>query len=1235
MPTSNFIASIYQWLKKALLISVIFLLVLLILISSSLIVLPHIVSSPKFCSAIESKISSSLNRPVSINHLSWSWSKGIIIKNLVISEKHDASPAQQLVLTDARLDIKIREFLKPKVIVNLETSGLDINIIRYKDGTLNIGPSSKSSIAEKEKPSAKTKIPEKKIPGKKTSADQQLKKPFSLPIDIVSHINLENISVVFNDNVSGQSYAVLNTKINFKMPSLINSPLSLLFETDIVVNGQTLPPSSLNLTLENLFDRKRQLNVSGLKADLFAIIPGSEVRAQADMSTSGIDSKVHLDLKQLIATVAPLVSSDLSSSNLDGKIDLIFQAAGQPDKPVLFDAKLTASKIAVSGNIIGGKTVGPGNFGVAVSGSCDLKNEAVELKTANINILKNSHIKIFGNIDRFNTAERFIDLTVSPMYLDLNELTQFIQPFIPELIEIVQPENTVSTFSIKNLNIKGAVGDGQTDVNLDQLKLHIPSKISVRQPTVNQEIVLAGLLVTLKDCTTELLNLFPDRISLSGAFSLNELISKKDDQIITIKSINLNRLVANTNEINKAENKFGLSSQLNIENNLSIEKIEIPEKLHIKSLAQSLKTDVKLDTDDSLSVDIKEFLIKVPALSIQNKETGDINTGVDMALFLPSLSLQLATPFNFHLNDIDLSISLEDALSLKLNAEEIAYPDSNFLVTAILNSDLDKLFKKLPDRTALPLDCYGDLNIKLFAKGRLPQNQTIKELAANRFKGNLDFLEKLEFESWINNGNMSIKQKNNDNISIGSITGKPLLKYTLIGKSGKGDMSGHLLLDKIQGLPSIDSSNPLSAEFTISGSHLFASSINFHQKLESSPVQIIETVDIDFEGLDKLLRNQSLSDLSMWLSKINSTVTVGFEIPDCRLLKDSGIPGLADTDISGRINANADLTLIANRSLEGNTSLLIGDMNLEQKNKLTIANIATDIDLRKSYRIIPIKLLSEENHSNKLSQNIIKSAMTKQQASGDEASDINLHLRSISERLKPVPEISIDKISISSGAFPITIGNTQIMLDLNNGLPNFDFFRLDALDGAVNGSISLQEEKNYFVLKTNINFTGLNTAAFFPEAFSKEDKSKAEISGSLFAEIPVTDDLNEILENLNSTIEFSKIGSRALERIMYALDPYESNEAIVAQRRLLRNGSPKKIRVDVSDGFLTMRGDVSIKGITIELPTLRRLNIAQIPGIEKFDENLKDFSKIVSIMEKVSADKLIIGSQGGPPVIFE
>ena len=103
----------------------------------------------------------------------------------------------------------------------------------------------------------------------------------------------------------------------------------------------------------------------------------------------------------------------------------------------------------------------------------------------------------------------------------------------------------------------------------------------------------------------------------------------------------------------------------------------------------------------------------------------------------------------------------------------------------------------------------------------------------------------------------------------------------------------------------------------------------------------------------------------------------------------------------------------------------------------------------------------------------------------------------------------------------------------------------------------------------------------------------------------------------------------ALERLLYALDPYESNEALVAQRRLLATGTPRRIEAAVKDGNIYLSGEVLVKGVIVEIPRVERLNLSGLPGLERYEGYPARLEALLRVLEIASARTLRMDAKGG------
>jgi len=908
-----------------------------------------------------------------------------------------------------------------------------------------------------------------------------------------------------------------------------------------------------------------------------------------------------------------------------------------------FDATLSGSEIAVSGKVIGEKSIGPGNFSVHLNGIMDLQTEKLDLTTGTIHILDNSHINISGQVEDIKQDDKKIHFAVSPLYLDVNELTSFAKAFIPPSLEI-NHSNAKSEISLKELRFDGQLPKGQAEVMMEELKINLP-EIILKDKTGNDMMVqVSDTRIILEKFTAHLIDLFPASADLNLSFAIDKidkLLKGNAPKSISISNINLDQFDVNIANLIKADtSKFKIAGKITLDNHLHIEQILLPDLVEVSNLDQSLNVTASICNDEKFIASLDHLDVTVKNVDVLKKGISPINTGMDIHLAFDDVFLKKVPPINADIKNFIADLRLDDAIAATLTANAIDTANTSFNTDINIKSDLKALTGKIPAKFLPGISGSGNLNISLNTTGRRPKKNEITALKKKQLTDNLSFIDQLNFNVNIVNGAVEISKTGQNPIKAESIFGSPLLSYNFSGKTGKGDIASLININSIQGLPGIDSDTPISAKFLIDANHDYAATIELNQSLSVAPAGIQENIHFTIDGLDQIITQSPMPQIPVWLSKIGAEFNAGIQLPDCKTLKQLGLPGLSEIDLKGLLAAGLAFNLIPDQSVDASMSLKVKEVNFSKPNTVSVENIDANIDFSKSYLIQSAKQAQAASVSSGLSLNIFEAAG--QPFLFVQNSDTYRRIRLIHERMNPKPALSFEKVNVLTAPFPLIIDESMVMLNLDDGLPNMDYFQLNLLGGTINGSIALLNKKsdetnhqnNQFNVNTALTFSAINTAQIFPRAFSKDDYSKADISGALYADIPVTAQVQTLLENMAVTVEFTRIGSRALERMLYALDPYESNEAIVSQRLLLKTGSPKKIRLDIKDGFLSLRGKVAVKGFEISLPAIRRLNIALIPGKEKFEDRLAGLLPVIAMLQKISAEHIVYNKQANT-ITFE
>ena len=127
---------------------------------------------------------------------------------------------------------------------------------------------------------------------------------------------------------------------------------------------------------------------------------------------------------------------------------------------------------------------------------------------------------------------------------------------------------------------------------------------------------------------------------------------------------------------------------------------------------------------------------------------------------------------------------------------------------------------------------------------------------------------------------------------------------------------------------------------------------------------------------------------------------------------------------------------------------------------------------------------------------------------------------------------------------------------------------------------------------------------------------------------PLTPEQRELFEQMRLALNVRKIGANTIERALFSLDPYERNEQVVAQRKMLRLGGLKGLRASAVDGAFSMEGEARIKGVTVELPKVERLRISELPLRQELAKNRGAIMSLRALLDLVRADTLVVGPKG-------
>lgn len=1213
-------------LRKSLLIGTALLVLVLALACISLAFLPRVASSDWARQHLTRQLENSLGRPVEIRALDWTWADGIHISGIRIADHPDFSGGPMVSAARARLDIQYRQLFSRCLSFTFLLQKPELRLIRDESGRINLLHFLETLGPEPGEPAEKP--PEE-------PSEEPSEEPFSLPLNVKTDIHLADGALGFADEKTDTRYGIENLDIRLRVPSLASEPVRLTVAADTFVDEQKLPRSTIDARIRNLFDNKKNLRPDQAAADIKTDLPGTTLTISGDMKTSGITADLSVDLEALSRAAAPLAPRLFETSQFGGRITLNADVSMAAADTLAFKTDLNAGKLSVAGDLTGGMSLGPGRMRFSSAGEINLAAMDLSLDQARLELLENSRIAVHGNVYGMDDPSPELDLTVAPFELDLDELAAFAGSLIPETLVPGGSDGKPGRLSIAEVRVSGTLPRGESELHINGLSLALPD-LTVRKAgktlenadTDKQQLFVKGAGLTLEDLSLSLVDLFPTQAQVKAAASLDRLVAAAGENRILAEGLSLKRIHLAASDIHPASGTpTGLSGRIRLSASALLEAFSLNDQLSIQKVRQGLELHTELNPDGTLTAALPQFDLNTSEINLLHPDVGTFAAPAGLEMAVSRLTVNDMAARDITVEGLDTRLAVGELLSLKMAGDARQSGKAGFDAEAALELDFAEILKAFSTPALDGLSAGGRASLNLGVSGRSPGPDTLAGLKQLRITENLDFLEHFRIRLGLADSFLDYQAKaDGPRIKIDTLSADPLLAYELAGKTAEGKLSAQLSLKGAEDLFLLKPETPLSAELGMELRHQGASRIQGSQQFRIPPLNLRQSLEFSMDGLEAALAQKTIFDR---FRQITGRLAAKLDLGDSRSLNKLALPEMAAIETSGALGAGLALAKSPDNSLDFSIHLDAADLSAALAEQFSISGLNSRIELAKTLIIEESPAAADPTPRDAwLSQEMMRADGAGEQNAPFRENRINTeNLAStgagqIFGNPRNTRGISFASAHVAAGGLPLDIGPSHVALELSRGLPQIPSLQIDALGGTLLGDCRLHPRPSGYLLETRLNFSGIDPAVFYPNAASEMDAGASEISGSLFASLPVLPEMQQVLENAEIRFNFRKIGSRALERMLYALDPYESNEAIVSQRRLLRMGSPRQVELVLKDGFLSLSGEIAVKSVPMTLPPLKRLNIAQIPGMNAYAARFEILETIVRALDMASADTL-------------
>lgn len=1232
------------------------------LLTAAFILFPYLVSSKWLKTHLETRISHILKSPVRFEKMSWKWEGKLRVEGIQVPDIPTFSKKSIASIKAAEINLSWAELIKNRLLfLDVTINGLSIKLIRGPSGGTHIDTKVFSGTAKKIKKPAQKPIPPQR--------------PAIWPFtDLKGRIRLIDLNLHVTDRFQNRTIALTKGRIDLKFPSIIKDPVSLTLFSQVAINHQKASPIQIDMLVRDFFHPEKWVDTDHIFVDLNVAAPGTKITISGNSTLKWVKSRLESDLAISVPLLSPFLKSNLSDLKAKGKLIIDLSAKTDPQNLLSFKTDLTGNKISLYGTLFKNVPIQMDLIKISNNGTFDFSKNQLRINAGLLQLSEN-RIHWQGTIEHLGHASPAVQISFNEITLFPSDILEWTDRFLPGHLPriLLDKKAPPARFEAAEAQLSGDLMSGPLRVKIRNATL-TGTKIAVLTVNPNRPKFQAKQFhLSISELQTTLIDLFPRRIDISGSMSSSN-IKVDGENPVSAEQVRLSRFSFSADDIFKsAAARFGVTCRFSLSTSLQTGQITSQGLLSLAKMDQSLTLDGKFASNNLAQLSIKTLKFNMVDVAVINPKWGNFRSSIDFKAILPVIEWNQTDPLKLTLKNPKADLKLIDLkithprlgviqtggnLTAKADMIELHQTDpsrlnvrdftSQFKIPGFLNLqvqadtknsgrsmaktkgsanvNLSELFKTFHLKSMDIKPIKGQVDLKWNFSGRLPQ-----ETELNRMKPAL-FLNQRDTLSFIDAFGISLLLKGVDvdglltknlKVGLGEITTETPLTYFFNKTTGDSRFKGNMVMANITGVSSFLNKMPLSippmtVRLGFSGTHHGLDDFTLSQSLDIKPLDIKETLNFSLSGIRGLLDSGGRLNLKQWLTSLNGSADLTLQIKNGKrfhlLPQALKMDGGADMGASIRLKRASDIDIHGWVRTSG--------IDIKIGNLLDIKKLKADIDFNKRYLIINKGVTTSK--TSYLSSRVIRKNPWIETETPGRQNPISSLNSTWQPRLGRRHTLSLASAQIRKPPLSLKLDHIGADLEIIDGYPNLKYFQTDLLGGSIIGALRIFKKDKQFFIKSDLAFTGLDLKKIAVKGEIRSDPADYSIGGQLAMSFPLSTALRPQMEQLQLELQFSHIGPRALGRMLYLMDPYETNQTIVSQRRILRNGTPRWIEIQVKDGILSLDGEVAMKGINFKIPHLERLNIIDIVARDKFNKNIAFIKPIIDILELATQPSIVL-----------
>jgi hypothetical protein len=1175
--------------------------------------LPSLVSSDFLRARLVGLIESNTGKPARLEALSFGWTQGLFAHGLRIGEGDMDDAAFLARLDDLSIRVDPLAALRGELVLSMRLKGLRLRVPH----------------SEEQKPS--TPLPQAL---REAFASARGLRGLSLPgRDAAMDVELSDMALLIVPAQGGKPIRITGASFAAATQSLRAKPLRLALKADLAIADAKPAPVRLDVAIDGFADADGRLRPAKAVVEAAGDAPGLDLTLKGSLLTK-LDMSLRARLGEALAPARALAPA---LPDVGGGLSVGISAALPENDALRLGVVVFADKLRASGGSLGARRAGPLSLSLLQEAEADLAAGTARLP-GSLDLGAGGSVRWEARLSDINKKK-----TAPRVEADVSGLRLTLGPLLPALRGLLPPGLSLrdATIDAQNASFAAALPEGDSALKQEirvrglAVTLRDVSRRDAAKPAAGGALRLSGvqLRVPSADVTPAASGKGSDMAAqLEAELDGLRLDGPGGTKNISAGRVTLPGIVLRATALRPdAAALFALAGAADVEISLRVEKAEAAGKAALPALDAGLRLHADLPAAKTAAVDLQELRADAPILRVAGKGGKTMEAPLRLRACAPGITLAGAPPAPA-LRGLSADIGLGPALACTLRAD-LSPTQSGRLLRTEGDARIDAARLAALAAPLLPPTAKATGT----AQARWKIDATLPEAAANanpakagspvplsRTLKQLSFLRTAQATLRLDAIGLDwpLAAKPGQNAQMlrlkGVSTPRPL-RFSATNGAGEATLAGSLSFGPLESLPGAGKlARPLRGLLTLDAAQQDGRSVQVTESLHLDGFELDQNLSLTLDKLDAVLDREDKAEAALEFldARLGFKLTAGAQALSTQAGRGRSVSA------KGKLEATAEARLEGGKSLALSTNLFSPGLDLALGRELAVTGLTSNIRFARRYSLARGLLCPDAARA----QTVPLSAQVFDQfpstAGGFGAQEA---LGQLLRRRPGAPAdgvFAFSRLRMKAAGLPLDIHDVELRLDTSGPVPGLRAFRAGLLGGGVLGSALVRKAAGSYSLEADMAFTGIDPARFFPPAKGRDPAGQSETSGRFALSVPLTPDAEALLQRLRLRADLTRIGPRTLERMLYALDPQEQNEAIVQQRRLMGIGYPRHLRVAAEYGNLSLTGAVDVKGFQLDLPPVERLPIGNLPLRDKLAKPLAGVPTLVRALDAASGTRI-------------